>query len=130
MSGAGIRRAILVGVAAWSLLTALVFAIFGATLLNARAYDAVDRPASLGVLFLAFAVFLAVFAAGLLREREWAWYAGFAAAGASLLFGIHGASQRSWGPAAFDVVYAGVLVGTLLWSRKAGQADLRKELGP
>jgi len=119
--GQALRRAILLGAVAWSLLTSLIFAVVGASLLMAGAYDAARMPPGVGVLFISYAIFLMAFAAGILKERPWAWYAGFVAAGVSVLLGIHSAVRHSWGPAAFDVVYGAALAGVLLWCRKAGR---------
>lgn len=119
--GTALRRAILLGAVGWSLLTSLIFAIVGASLLMVRAYDEARMPPGVGILFIAYAIFLMAFAAGLLKERPWAWYAGFVAAGISVLLGIHGAFRHSWGAAAFDVLYGAALSGVLLSCRKAGR---------
>ena len=121
-SGAKLRRGILIGVVAWSLFTALIFAVFGGGILMSRAYDAADTPAVFGIVYLAYAIFLMAFASGLLQEKPWAWYAGFVAAGISILLGVQRIVAHAWGTAAFDLLYGSVLAGTLLWARKAGQA--------
>jgi len=131
VSGAGpaVRRGLVVAIAVFNIFSSCIYLFMGILSLVAATYETpvsggrvgtqYARPAIYAVFLILYGIFLVVGASGLLREKDWGWWAGIAAGSIPILFAGVDLYRHSWGILAFDLIYASSVLGCLLWVRKA-----------
>ncbi len=132
MSGAGpaLRRGLVVAIAGFNIFSACIYVFWGILNVIAAFYETPVsggkvgtqylKPALFAIFVILYGLFLVVCAAGLLREKNWGWWAGIVAGGISLLFAVRDLFLHAWGSLAVDLAYSAVVIGGLLWVRRGG----------
>ena len=134
MSGPGpaVRRGIVVAIAGFNIFSACIYLFWGILNVIAAFYETpvadgrvgtqYVKPALFAFFVILYGIFLAVCASGLLREKTWGWWCSIVAGGFLALFALKDLARHAWGLAAFDVLAAALVIGGLLWVRRADGA--------
>ena len=125
-----VARVVVILIASLNLFLGFVYLVLGLAtfLFTIFGTEVWHRPESefahfnlFSALIVLYALFLLAGGYGLLRERPWGWMFGLIAGGISVLWSGVDVARGNWGLVLFDVVYGGLLIGSLLVLRRAGR---------